>query len=260
MKDLCTFLEWDTQFFGRRIACYTLPTVNPAQMQELENWCSWQAIACLYLPIDAAATASVHLAELHNFRLMEVRLFMEARLEPDAPIPVDCPEGVVIRRSVLEDSEALISIAAGSYPYTRYSTDPQFSPQAGAYYSLWVDKSLYPPTNLHLCAEKDGQVVGFICGSPAEKGQPAARSTRQASSASQPALEEVFELIAVDPNARLGGVGRALLQAGMEWCRQHGRLRISFATQAPNVPLQRAVQRLGFITTGCQYYFHRWFR
>jgi GNAT superfamily N-acetyltransferase len=238
----CTFLPWDTDFFGQRIGRIDAAQPSEAQMEAIESWCAKERIACLYHQVNAADIPGVRLAEGRGFQLMEVRLFMEARLDAAALAPA-LPDGVTIRPTLPSDLAALQSLAAVSYPFTRYHADPHFAPAAAAYYGVWVKNSLEGLSNFHLAAEKDNRLMGFISGQahPTESG------------------EEVFELMAVDPAVRQGGIGRALLIAGMEWCRRNGRLRITFATQGGNIALQRAVQRLGFLSLKCTLYYHRWF-
>jgi hypothetical protein len=42
----CEYLEWDSAFFGVRIARVTMPRLNPDAMQGVPVWCRVQAVCC----------------------------------------------------------------------------------------------------------------------------------------------------------------------------------------------------------------------
>ena len=71
--------------------------------------------------------------------------------------------------------------------------------------------------------------------------------------------EGIYELTGVKESARKSGVGQELFRSGLDWYVRSGIESIWVATQGRNIPTQRMIQRNGFITRSCQFYYHRWF-
>ena len=55
--------------------------------------------------------------------------------------------------------------------------------------------------------------------------------------------------IAVEPSARRRGIAKALMNAAMEWLREHGAPRVLLGTAEQNVEAQRLFASLGFRRT-----------
>ena len=49
---LCTYLDWDSEFFGRRIARLNRHRLNEASLDEMLAWCRASRIDCLYFLAD----------------------------------------------------------------------------------------------------------------------------------------------------------------------------------------------------------------
>ena len=47
-QQICTLLDWDTQFFGKRIARLTQPSLLGGVAEAAMHWCHQEEIACLY--------------------------------------------------------------------------------------------------------------------------------------------------------------------------------------------------------------------
>src|SRR5947209_15818243 len=67
-------LEWDTEFWGVRIARADGPHVD--------GWARENGVVCAYLLVAAADAASAHDAEERGFRVMDVRVELEAPAVP----------------------------------------------------------------------------------------------------------------------------------------------------------------------------------
>ena len=50
---LCLILDWDSGFFGRKIAQVAVNTLNIAQMEQIMMWCSIQKVDCPYFLSEA---------------------------------------------------------------------------------------------------------------------------------------------------------------------------------------------------------------
>lgn len=242
-SEYCTYLDWDTDFFGVRIGKLTAQRLDEATLAQVDAWCAEQNIDCLYYQAPADDPETIQLAGKAGFQLVEVRLIFERRLDDWEPVTRHrLGDEVAIRPAQLTDIPAVQKIAQGSYLDSRFYFDRRFAESRWqAYYRTWVKKSLEGRAEMALIAETNHQVLGYITGVP-----------------STDRTEMMYELTGVNPAARCAGVGQELFRSGMDWCVQHGIPYIWLATQGRNIATQRMVQRNGFITKACYLYYHRW--
>lgn len=241
----CQFLQWDTDFFGRRIAKVKSDQLNEKLVEAIYAWCENNHVDCLYFLTNAEDIDTIRLAEDLDFRLVEIRLNMERSLENWDPSsrPHTAPE-IHIRPGTVEDIPRLQEIARHSYYDSRFYFDRCFSEASWqAYYATWVKKSFEGGAQIALVAEYQERIIGYITGliDPQDptRGQ--------------------YELTGVDPEARNFGAGNELFRSGLDQYVRLGVKYIWLATQGRNVATQRMVQRNGLVTRSCQLYFHKWF-
>ena len=241
----CQFLQWDTDFFGHRIARVNAIQLDEKLVEAIYAWSEQNHIDCLYFLADSEDIDTIRLAEELDFRLVEIRLNMERWLKDWEPAsrPRSAPD-ITIRQGRPEDIPVLQEIARHSYYDSRFYFDKCFSEASWqAYYATWVKKSFEGGAQIALVAENDAGILGYITGliDPHEpsKGQ--------------------YELTGVHPTARNLGAGNELFRSGLDHYVQAGVEYVWLATQGRNIPTQRMVQRNGFITRSCQLYFHKWF-
>src|SRR5882762_6362727 len=112
----CRALEWDSDFFGLRIArmeCQlTMETV-----QDAAAWCCRNRVDCLYLTIPCDDPEAVKVAESNGFHLVDIRLTFE---RPLAGMP---PPQRPVRSFHESDIPALANIAAASHFDSRFYYD-----------------------------------------------------------------------------------------------------------------------------------------
>jgi ribosomal protein S18 acetylase RimI-like enzyme len=75
------------------------------------------------------------------------------------------------------------------------------------------------------------------------------------------ASEFYLDTVSVGPGCRGKGYGRKLIEAGCDWARKLGHLRMGLLVEADNVAAQRLYERLGFRTDYTKWiagyeYFH----
>jgi GNAT superfamily N-acetyltransferase len=244
LDEPCLFLEWDTEFFGHRIARANGHLLDPARLSAILDWCQAHIIACLYFLASSDDPQTIRLAEDHGFRLVEVRIVLERWLKDwDPETRPRAAEDVLIRPVRAADIPILQDIARTSYVDSRYYFDRCFSEEKWqAYYATWVRKSCEGGAEMALVAEKDGEVVGYITGTLVT-GKP----------------EGVLELTGVRESARRSGVGHELFRSALDWYVRAGVEYVSVATQGRNIPTQRMILRHDFLTRSCQLYYHKWF-
>src|SRR5436190_23490864 len=135
---LCEYLDWDSEFFGRRIARVTANRLTTETMASVLGWCEEKSIECLYFLADASDRTSALLAGDNRFHLVDVRVAYERALDGEKDLGEKAPE---VRPPVAEDIPALRAIASASHSGSRFYFDPGFSTSAcDALYATWIER------------------------------------------------------------------------------------------------------------------------
>ena len=228
-------LQWDSEFFGVRIATVTASRLTSQVVEQLRSWCSQERIDCLYFLSGAEDVGTMRLAEDNGFRVTDIRLTL-ARYLNDPIAPLDR-----IRIAKSSDIPHLKQLAAKSFVNTRFYNDGHFAEEKCAeLYSTWVERSCNGYADCVLIAEReDGRPAGFITCSLQES-------------------EGVIGLLAVDPLLRSHGLGLSLTQAALRYFREQRKSCARVVTQGCNIASQRLYQRCGFVTDLVQIWYHVW--
>lgn len=236
----CELLEWDSTFFGCRIARVVGHRLDDAAARAALDWCEREAVACLYFLADADDAATTAAAEAHGFGMKDIRVTSACDL--DQPRPAPAPDGPRVRPASRADADAIEAMAAASYTDSRFYFDTRFPRErVSGLYRRWARQSVEGGADQVLVLEQVGRPAGFItCHLLPE---------RQGS----------VGLGCVDAAARGQGLGAHLYGAALDWFASRGVRRVSYVTQGRNVRAQRLIQRLGFRTESVRIWYHRWF-
>jgi dTDP-4-amino-4,6-dideoxy-D-galactose acyltransferase len=235
-------LEWDSGFFGYRVARANSRRLTADSLAQLLQWCRTERVDWLYFLADADDRDTVVLAESAGFRFVDVRVELELSLAAARRRQPAEREGVRIRPATADDLASLRPIAADVHTDSRYFFDARVSPErARALYETWIERSVTSGfADVVLVAERDGAASGYITG-------------RLASDASAS-----IGLIGVGEQARGHGIGTALVHALLAWAESRGTQRVTVVTQGRNVQAQRLYQGAGFRTRTVSLWFHFW--
>ena len=237
---VCSFLEWDSNFFGVHIGRIESHRLSPAILAQATEWARENRIDCLYFLSVADDPQTIHLAEQNHFQHVDVRMTLE-RTIPDA-LEAPASTDATVRLGREEDLPSLRSIAAASHHDTRFYFDGHFDhARCDQLYETWIEKSLHGFADAVLVAERNGAPVGYVTLNLRES-------------------ESQIGLIAIAGGHQGKGLGRLLVEQSLEWARQHGARRMKVVTQGRNVAAQRLYQRCGFVTASFELWYHRWFR
>lgn len=136
------------------------------------------------------------------------------------------PMQVLIRQATVADLDRLVPLFDGYRQFYGRQSEPE-------------------PIRLFLRDRfEHNQSVIFL----AERGDSAVGFTQLYPSFSSGALRRIFILndLFVDPEARQGGVGAALLEAAADYGRRVGALRLELSTKVTNQTAQALYQKLGW--------------
>ncbi len=238
---LCQYLDWDSNFFGVRIARLTPNRLISDDLQRALAWCHSHDIDCIYFLADAGDADTVRLVEDNRFRFVDIRVTLEIQLRINRAGADSVIHGV-IRACRPEDIPALRAIARVSHRDSRFYHDPNFPESlCDALYETWIEKSCHGYAEAVLVAELDQQAVGYIsCHLPdPDEGQ--------------------IGLFAIAGAAQGKGLGQRLVNESLCWFAEQGRKQVTVVTQGRNCKAQRLYQRCGFFAHSVQLWYHRWF-
>ena len=227
-------LEWDSKFFGRTIGRVIEHRLNPQRIVTISQWCKDHAIECLYFLADSDHPDTIRLAEKNGFRLVDIRVSLQCRVEDYALQSVSSrSESVYVRPAVQHDVPTLQSIARMSHTDSRFYSDGCFPPETCAnLYELWIRRSYEGYAKCVLVAEQSGQPVGYCsCHLVDAQGQ--------------------IGLVGISERARGQGVGQYLINQAMCWFAGQHVEAVTVVTQGRNVAAQRLYQRCGFLIQVC---------
>jgi len=235
----CEYLEWDSEFFGRRIARTKIPRLTNELVGRIEEWCALERVECLYFLADSSDQLTTRLAQSRRFRFVDAKLTFE-RLRERGEIG-KAPQ-LPVREAEERDIPALREIARGAHRDSRFYYDGNFTErQCDELYETWIEKS----------CRGWAQKVFVAGGGAAAEGYVTChlRDSRIGQ----------IGLVGVSETARGKGLGRNLVAHAVRWFEQEGVEKIQVVTQGRNVAAQRLYQRCGFATSSMEVWFHRWF-
>lgn len=146
-----------------------------------------------------------------------------------------------IRRAERRDLQAVGRLGV-MLMQTHYAFDPQRFLAAGEGaargYASFLGSMLDSPDVCIFVAEENGEVTGYVYAALEPLSWKELRGPAG-----------FIHDIAVRDEARRAGVATRLLEAAVEWLREHGAPRVILWTAAPNAAAQSLFRRIGFRDT-----------
>jgi dTDP-4-amino-4,6-dideoxy-D-galactose acyltransferase len=234
---LVQILDWDSTFFGLRVARVCGDRLTEETVTAIRAWCAEKRIDCLYFLATSNDQKTVALAEINGFRLVDIRHALEFRLAGPRP-----EKRASIRDFKPEDLSELRRIAAVSHQDSRFYFDPGFSRQAcNCLYETWIERSCHGYADRVLVTESDSRVAGYVTCHVAKDGK-----------------EGSIGLFAVAEGFRGKGIGKNLVDHAILRFAEIGVDRITVVTQGRNISAQRLYEGRGFRTQSTQLWYHWW--
>jgi dTDP-4-amino-4,6-dideoxy-D-galactose acyltransferase len=236
--EVCQFLEWDSGFFGVKIARVTGHRLSPERAAEVLHWAEDHRIDCLYF-LAETDQATVRVAEDHQFRLTDIRVTLEAQLAAGGESERWQEDSV--RAAAPEDIPLLRAIAGCCHTDSRFYNDPHFARHlCDELYRIWIEKSCRGEAQMVLVADLQGKPAGYVTCHLHEPGRGQ------------------IGLAGIAGGARNLGLGCKLVGHALRWFSTQNVSRGSVVTQGRNVNAQRLYQRCGFLTSSVQLWYHLW--
>ena len=235
--DLCVRLDWDSSFFGVSIARLTPGTVTADDAARAVSWARAHGVACLYALVPTADSGSRQALASQGFEAVDERLTLARALS----FPTAAPQES-IRLATTDDIPALGALARSSHHNTRFYVDGHFDrARCDELYATWITQSTRTPDSHVLVADASGVLIGYV--SVQNLGASRAR----------------IGLVAVAPEARGKGLGRALLKAALQTAAESGSEEIDVVTQGGHQGAVAYYVSAGFAPTHSETWYHAWF-
>lgn len=240
-NSICKYLDWDSNFFGRRIASITLSRLNKDVIEQVMIWCNLHDIDCLYFLSDPNDAVTIRLAEESRFRLVDIRVTLEKQIDYFS-IKRDRGFEGLFHQCTPEDIQALRAIAQVSHRDTRFYYDPNFPEYlCSAFYETWIEKSCNGYADAVLVAEVQGRPVGYISCHIIDHDHGH------------------IGLVGISAEFQGKHLGIQLINESLRWFTKQGQKKVTVVTQGRNLKAQRVFQSCGFLTSEVQLWYHRWF-
>jgi dTDP-4-amino-4,6-dideoxy-D-galactose acyltransferase len=240
---VCEVLDWDSAFFGCRIARYRRPRCLADDAAALAVECEARDIECVYVLVDASDTESIISLQQLQAHLTDIRVSFEAAVPRDVETAAFDRSGVLVRPAVSSDIAALTRIASVSHRDTRFYADRHFAPErCDRLYETWIENSCRGYAEAVLVAEDDtGMPAGYVTCHKHDEADGGH-----------------IGLIAVGGQSQGRGVGSALLQAALTWFATNRVTTVTVVTQLRNLRAVRFYGRGGLLMTTAGLWFHFW--
>jgi dTDP-4-amino-4,6-dideoxy-D-galactose acyltransferase len=238
----CRLLSWDTNFFQFPIGRVEADAMDDARALEIEEWTRTHPVRCLYFLARADQPETVRAAEKHGFRLMDIRVTLERKLNT----PVESPTTKApydFRAAAAEDVPKLQAIAATAHTDTRFFKDGIFPREkTEALYAQWIQRECQGEAQQVIVATQEQSPIGYVsCHLAAGQG------------------EGSIGLLAAAEKHQRRGIGHGLIVAGLHWFQSKGAACVSVVTQGGNASKVRIYERCGFVTRQVQLWYHKWY-
>lgn len=235
--EIAELLPWDSDFFNLRIA---RSTSSAANAQDLRQWSVNHDIDLLYhlADLDAAGANALSAAQ---FCFVDLQVLFDITISTarDIARPTPGPTAFV-RPASSDDIVTLLPLARTAHRDSRFFVDPHLpADRCKDLFGTWLHNSFHGFADVVLVAEDEGQPCGYVTVSKAER-------------------KTTIGLIGVSEAHRGKGIGRALVNAAIQWCHQAQIDTMEVITQGQNIAAQRLYQSVGMKTRSMKPWFHLW--
>jgi dTDP-4-amino-4,6-dideoxy-D-galactose acyltransferase len=239
MKDFL-LLDWDTHFFGYKIASVRVTEFGLKKLnnliRELEEQ-DFKLAYCFVDPDDIVSNDS--LKQISVFLAAEkVTYSIEVTREFNFPVTDH-----ITTYNFINTSEKLKNLAIQSGLYSRFKIDPDFhNNEFERLYTEWIEKSVERKlANEVLTYNEGNEILGFITLAMGEN-------------------TGLIGLIAVEENQRGKAIGKKLIGAALLFFKDKKITTVEVVTQKANYAACRFYESCGFNIKSIVNIYHLWIR
>jgi dTDP-4-amino-4,6-dideoxy-D-galactose acyltransferase len=235
---LYDILDWDSKFFGVKIARWLPNRFCENEAPVALEQCHKDAVECIYCLIQGNDHDSIRCAEKYGLSLVDIRLTLSVQVKG---VLFDSRRDCETRVVMPADLPQLRAISANSHEQSRFYSDTNFSRSlCSLFYQTWITKSCEGRSDRVIVAIVDDIVAGYVT------------CERDGKSKGN------IGLLAVAENMRGRGIGRQLILDAFAWFQQVGVEKVAVVTQGTNCKSQRVYQAVGFRSETMELWYHWW--
>lgn len=244
MTNLCQFLEWDSKFFGYRIAKVISHTITLEQATSINAWCTENEIDCLYFLAESHNPETIRIVEDNHYRNVDIRHVYDMNISQWESSPIGITEDTILDIATASDTPELLAMVDNSFIHTRFYYDAYFhAEQANSLYRIWLDHSINENlADRVIVIRKQGKPQGFITCNLDQDNKIG-----------------TIGLIGVADFAQGQNLGSKLVYQSMDYFKQEGIEVVQVVTQGRNIAANRLYQKCGFRTSAVYLWYHKWF-
>ncbi len=187
----------------------------------------------IYAKVRISDLGAINFLEKLGFHLVDTNIVFEKSIDSESRVsgPTE------IRFAVPEDRQAVRSLAANSFSYSRFHLDPLITDEkANLVKASWADNFfLGKRGDSMVVASVDGKIAGFLQLLYSKE-------------------DLIIDLIAVDGLFRRKGVASDMILYAQRNLKGFNKVRVG--TQLANIPSIRMYEKLEFIFSDASYVFH----
>jgi dTDP-4-amino-4,6-dideoxy-D-galactose acyltransferase len=239
MQEIVT-LGWDTDFFGYKIASVRVSELRPENLTGILNELKSQEVRLAYCFADPSDSVS-------NESLKDNQCFLA---DEKVTYMIDIPVGMeydvsdnIIQFKSDKVTDQLRELALQSGLYSRFKVDKGFrNNEFERLYTEWIEKSVEKKlANEILTFSDNNEIYGFI------------------TLVIKPSNGSIG-LIAVDESQRGKAIGKKLINAALDYFKNHNISRVEVVTQKNNNSACRFYESCGFKIKSIQNIYHIWIK
>jgi dTDP-4-amino-4,6-dideoxy-D-galactose acyltransferase len=236
MKDSYEILDWDSNFFGFKVARINLDHTSPVDLDGVFEEIKKERVRLVYL------SSPVRLNNDQSISLNYSGVFVDEKITYVKDIEEACYNCEnIIKFEQLEPTSQMISLAYESGVYSRFKVDDKIgSEKFEELYKLWIENSVNKSIASDvLIYSKNSQILGLITlGEKNSVGD--------------------IGIVSVDARARGIGIGKELIYSAISLFEKNGYSKVQVVTQGDNIPACKLYERCGFNVEKVEYLYHYW--
>ncbi len=231
-------LDWDTGFFGYKTAMVTVNNISVNDLEEITLRLTKLGVKLAYLFVSPEDSVSIELLSSSGIFLADEKVTFTISAGKDAKLPSSANIYPYDSQNI---SGKLVELTLQSGIYSRFRVDTRFiNGEYERLYTEWIKKSVNKKiADEVLVYREQNDIFGFI--TLAMHGDTGS-----------------IGLIAVDESQRGKAVGKKLINAGLDFFRNHNMENVDVVTQKANTVACRFYETCGFGIKSTVNIYHLW--
>lgn len=230
-------LDWDTHFFGRKIAKIVVGGPDEGYVEEKLQEYKLLDFDLVYVFLPGSVKLSDRLCTSYHCKLVDCKMVYRAAIGGEYEVAP----------SIMEfqgEASELYTLGLQAGRDSRYRMDDYFAPDDfEKLYKTWIDNSVAGPMadKIFVFKEQLHHIEGFV-------------------TVKMQGDEAFIGLIAIEARQRGKGIGSRLIAAAKRYVKDSRITSLYVATQKQNVPACTFYERNGFILKSETNIYHAWLK